>query len=329
MFVLAPSSVPSRVSAVCVSAVIFLAGACTNVTLVEQEPNPCGDGVVDLSEECDDGNREPGDGCDSGCRLEPRCGDGVVQDGRGEECDDGGVDPGDGCNELCREEFCGDGITQPLLDEECDDGGTVDEDGCSSVCREEYCGDGVVQAGLDEECDDADEDPDDGCDRCRPVPLPPVGPCPAGTLSIFDNPDFEAGVLAPWEGGSYDDLAPAYLDTEGCRGGAYCVRGDANVWLRYTLDPPVPVASLVEAGFWAWHDDIEWGMAIELHYADGSDDRWSPFYTEVDPLWARYDVLPHLDATKSLALFSTSGYRNGTPAADVTRFDDFAFCVAR
>jgi len=34
-------------------------------------PASCGDGVVDVSEECDDGNNLKGDGCDAGCRVEP------------------------------------------------------------------------------------------------------------------------------------------------------------------------------------------------------------------------------------------------------------------
>jgi cysteine-rich repeat protein len=33
-------------------------------------PSTCGDGVVDTHEECDDGNRENGDGCGQGCRLQ-------------------------------------------------------------------------------------------------------------------------------------------------------------------------------------------------------------------------------------------------------------------
>ena len=43
------------------------------------------------------------------------CGDGVIQtpnyDGVTEQCDDGNTVPGDGCDELCVQEFCGDGLT--------------------------------------------------------------------------------------------------------------------------------------------------------------------------------------------------------------------------
>ncbi|MFO7639409.1 MAG: DUF4215 domain-containing protein, partial [bacterium] len=54
----------------------------------------CGDGVREGDEECDDGNRLPGDGCDPSCRFE--CGNGRLDPN--EECDDGNRLPGDGCD---------------------------------------------------------------------------------------------------------------------------------------------------------------------------------------------------------------------------------------
>ena len=63
----------------------------------------CGDGFVwntdGGSEECDDGNTTPGDGCDENCKTEV-CGNGLVQSG--EDCDDGGTATGDGCDENCK-----------------------------------------------------------------------------------------------------------------------------------------------------------------------------------------------------------------------------------
>jgi cysteine-rich repeat protein len=35
------------------------------------QPSPCGNGVLDEGEDCDDGNNLSGDGCSMGCRLEP------------------------------------------------------------------------------------------------------------------------------------------------------------------------------------------------------------------------------------------------------------------
>lgn len=113
----------------------------------------CGDERLSINEACDDGNTDPGDGCDAEC-LPEFCGDGRVQAGIGEECDDQNAEDDDGCSRACRLEVCGDSRTQAGLGEDCDDGGTVAGDGCSETCRLEFCGDGHVQRGLGEECDD-------------------------------------------------------------------------------------------------------------------------------------------------------------------------------
>jgi fibro-slime domain-containing protein len=61
----------------------------------------CGDGIVTLGEECDDGVNDGGyEECDPGCVLGPRCGDRIVQEG--EDCDDGNRRDGDACGSSCR-----------------------------------------------------------------------------------------------------------------------------------------------------------------------------------------------------------------------------------
>lgn len=63
----------------------------------------CGDGIIDPTEECDDGNTVSGDGCSGiACDLE-FCGDGVYVEGNtiNEECDDGNNNNGDGCSSTC------------------------------------------------------------------------------------------------------------------------------------------------------------------------------------------------------------------------------------
>lgn len=61
----------------------------------------CGDGALYDGEECDDGNIESGDGCTPMCAIEPRCGDGVVNNVIAEECDGANEIDGDACSNLC------------------------------------------------------------------------------------------------------------------------------------------------------------------------------------------------------------------------------------
>ncbi len=67
------------------------------------EPQPvieCGNGLLEGSEVCDDGNKVNGDGCSNLC-LNEKCGDGILQPALGEQCDDGNQTIGDGCSATC------------------------------------------------------------------------------------------------------------------------------------------------------------------------------------------------------------------------------------
>ena len=121
----------------------------------------CGNGKLEASEECDDGNTSAGDGCSSACKIEAsyyscptpgqlctntaRCGDGILENN--ETCDDGGTTAGDGCSATCQVEsgyqcrmpgkpcvpLCGDGVMTG--GEQCDDRNATSGDGCSSTCQ--------------------------------------------------------------------------------------------------------------------------------------------------------------------------------------------------
>ena len=117
----------------------------------------CGDGVVQGSEACDDGNDIDDDACRNDCSL-PRCGDGIVQSG--EVCDDGNSNDMDQCNNQCQASSCGDGIVQ--VGEECDDANNINTDACLNDCSINRCGDGIVFEGT-EECDDANTINEDSC----------------------------------------------------------------------------------------------------------------------------------------------------------------------
>lgn len=115
-----------------------------------------GNGQVEATEQCDDGNTVSGDGCSASgtieagylcqvpgrpCSLASLCGNNVVDPG--EACDDGNTtESGNGCTASCGLSLCGNGVLNnrqfPNFDQEtCDDGNTVEGDGCSRLCEVE------------------------------------------------------------------------------------------------------------------------------------------------------------------------------------------------
>lgn len=107
--------------------------------------NICGNGAMEGSEVCDDGNDVDGDGCETDCTFTPgipACGDGTVDPG--EACDDGNVANGDGCEATCvvTPSTTPDCSTDPSLCEDpglTPDPGTLDEGngGCACSAQEE------------------------------------------------------------------------------------------------------------------------------------------------------------------------------------------------
>lgn len=141
----------------------------------------CGNRVLELTEQCDDGNTRNNDGCSAFCTIEiiSRCGNGVLNDT--EECDDGNRIDGDSCSALCLREIpeCGNNLVE--TGEQCDDGNTVSEDGCSSSCAREVlpvCGNAIIESG--EQCDDGNLVSRDGCSSMCLVDEPPRGACADG-----------------------------------------------------------------------------------------------------------------------------------------------------
>jgi cysteine-rich repeat protein len=129
-------------------------------------PASCGDQIVNTTrgEECDDGNNVDNDGCNNNCET-PDCGNGVIE--VGEDCDDGANNSdtaSDACRRDCTNPFCGDGIVDS--NEDCDDANDVDNDNCTNTCAAPRCGDGI-QNGT-EECDLGDGNNSDTLpDACR------------------------------------------------------------------------------------------------------------------------------------------------------------------
>lgn len=167
----------------------------------------CGDGNLDVGEECDDNNRRDNDGCNSSCLLEIGiCGDGIVQSLLGEQCESSSHDPSlpYSCS---RCQFvsltCGNGTVDP--GEECDEGpgnSTSPDANCRPNCRLGYCGDGIVDTG--EECDDGNRLNGDSCDR----------QCKTGTQSgVQVAVGAQASSSAPVEIG-FNTSAPSYVGAQ-------------------------------------------------------------------------------------------------------------------
>ena len=88
------------------------------------------------------------------------CGNIIIE--IGEQCDDGNTLNGDGCSSTCQNEIpagiCGNGITQG--NEQCDDGNTLDHDACTASCQlPKKCNN-----GIDDDNDGKSDYPSDrGC----------------------------------------------------------------------------------------------------------------------------------------------------------------------
>ena len=161
-------------------------------TTPDVTPDPCGDGVVDDGEQCDDGNEVDDDDCANDCTTnlgvlcdpcaeDTECYDGACAalpsgafcasycDPEGDACPDGyACTAFEGSDEtfVCTPTdggFCGTcGDSTVDEDEECDDGNFDAGDGCAPDCTiEPYCGDGEVGEG--EECDDGNDIDTDDC----------------------------------------------------------------------------------------------------------------------------------------------------------------------
>ncbi len=181
----------------------------------------CGNDVVEASEECDDGNLDDGDGCDSNCRVTV-CGNGIPT--AGEECDDGNLDDGDGCRGDCTVEQCGDGIVDP--DEDCDDNNIADGDCCDSTCTFETQGSPCSDDGnvcTDDVCDGdgacapvPNTAPCDDSDRCTVSDVCYEGTCGGDTIPPWinevDYDDFDAATII-WDRDEFIEIAgPAGTD---------------------------------------------------------------------------------------------------------------------
>jgi cysteine-rich repeat protein len=180
----------------------------------QEPPQACGNGIQEATEECDDGNVLPGDGCSPTCTTEvvsgPSCGNGTIE--LYEQCDDGNINSGDGCSPTCsieitqvaqREAFCGDNILD--TSEECEQDWHCSSNKCVACrCENNFiCGNGIPEGN--EECDDGNLIPGDGCSiNCTvenaqttsPTPQKPQNP-PVATIIPIAQTHPPAGSTGP------------------------------------------------------------------------------------------------------------------------------------
>ncbi len=157
---------PCGAGEACILDADCLSDSCSAGTCADSS---CGDGAINGTDVCDDGDQTSGDGCDALCTVEAGyectgspsvcatvCGDGLKLGA--EACDDGNVTDDDGCSALCGVEpgytcpgtpsvcaaVCGDGLKLPA--EQCEDGNAAGGDCCAANC--------TIEAGCEIEPND-------------------------------------------------------------------------------------------------------------------------------------------------------------------------------
>jgi cysteine-rich repeat protein len=200
----------------------------------------CGDGFTHLAtESCEDGNDEPGDGCEPDCSFtcedDEACEDDNPCDGAGRcdpsehvcttgealeegaECETAALPEGECRNALCVPKGCGDELIEG--EEECDDGNADSGDGCEPNCTftceaDDDCFDGNVCTGI-ESCDVEMHT----CIAGEPIVCEPASEC----FEAVCHP--EAGCMSNLIDADRDGHAP---DTLACGDDCDDMRADVN-----------------------------------------------------------------------------------------------------
>ncbi len=210
--------------------------------------NLCGNGLIDLGEECDDGNDDNHDRCLRTCIINV-CGDGWVREGK-EECDDNNDSPFDHCKNDCTRNVCGDGYVLEGV-EDCDDANTINTDDCLGNCRAASCGDNYVHEGY-EACDDGQNTGDYG--SCSPDCLEPMPACGDGIVqpewgeNCEDDPELDHVTCHPETCVLDFSKVPQLHCRNACSwaGIDYCGQEDADVFCRLRTRNPLSTAEHFE-----------------------------------------------------------------------------------
>lgn len=213
-----------------------------------EEEKLCGNGVIDLGEECDDGNDSNNDRCLNSCIINV-CGDGFIREGK-EECDDSNDDPHDHCKNDCSHNVCGDGYVLEGI-EECDDANTLNSDACLGNCKAASCGDNYVWEGY-EACDDGVNDGE--YNGCSPDCLEVMPACGDGILQthLGENCEGDPGldfvecdpITCTYDFSNVPQLHCRNVCSWG--GDWYCTQEDADIFCRLKTQNPLSTATHYE-----------------------------------------------------------------------------------
>ena len=230
-----------------------------------------GNGTLETGEGCDDGDSDPGDGCNTSglieigfpcnssapgltgaasceagaicnytsgapgvCASVNLCGNGALESGEG--CDDGNVVPGDGCDASCKVEtggVCNRARVGARFGASCQTG-VCDRSGAPPRCEAlDVCGNGIVEPG--ESCDDGGTAPGDGCDSS--CALEDGGACVSAG-------DCQSGLCASNTCVASNICGNLTLEAgEGCDGGATCTVG-CKLVVGQACNTTIPGATL-------------------------------------------------------------------------------------
>jgi cysteine-rich repeat protein len=272
-------------------------------------PPTCGDGAVDMGEECDAGPANSDSGaCTLGCKNAV-CGDALL--GPGEGCDDGNDNDADACSNACALASCGDGAVQE--GELCDDGNADDTDACLASCVAASCGDGKLQAGV-EVCDDGDADDTNACTSLC------LAPACDDAIKSGDESDVDCGgACGPCDVDAacvaLADCKSGFCDAGKCTIAAHCaaIKAAAPDALSgvFTIDPDGDAG---EAPFDAYCDMTTdgggWTLVLNLDTSDGHVMWWG------NPQWT--DGTSHgTAATARTADHVSVGWKNYAGAKEI------------
>ena len=203
----------------------------------------CGNKVLEIGEDCDDGNTASGDGCSGIDSSQPCtnegsdlsynsvCGNGILE--IGEDCDDGNTASGDGCSGTDASQNClwegNSGYVCRGTLVECDPENSAACFGLPADCIQlQICGNGILE--RTEDCDDGNTASGDGCSQnCLLTgTVTNQSVCGDGVVGIGEQCDLGDRSYRHCSG-NYSTRCDGYYCSGGIRNNLTCSAGSSSV----------------------------------------------------------------------------------------------------